>query len=288
MANQYTNRHAARDNLSLNLRYINRSVVSHEMHYAISRFLENHLSEEEAVYHLDSLRPTKRVLIYRETAETQEQFLDEFWRSFLELVFDVPPEHDGQWKLLNLILQLNGLNESGRFFWAGFPRLREYTRSIWKMSIYHHSCGLQRWVNLNSFFSRMYGASIIDWYDLGIHSLRWAFEREAQPQPSVASKRVKAAAQWMINAAPRLFRLTQTLATSADEEVLHEGTGFIALTQPEYIGDVVFTETRWIFWNQSFLQHSSNQGDAAYAAYTHMNYADGFISIQWNWNPSQE
>ena len=117
-------------------------------------------------------------------------------------------------------------------------------------SEYNHTHGLQQWVGLNSFFSRMYGASIIDWYDLAIHSLRWAFERQNQPRPSTALQRVNAAAQWMINAAPRLFRLTQTLATPADAEVLHQGTGFIALAEPEYIGDVVFTETRWIFWNQ--------------------------------------
>lgn len=129
-----------------------------------------------------------------------------------------------------------------------------------------------RWVNLNTFAARVYNQNIVELYDLGVYSVRGAFERDNYPSPEADKCYVDAAAQWMIYSAPKLFLLTQT---SNRGRATFPSRGYVVLEGPAFHGTTVITLARWIYWKVCFNQKTADGWDQPFTAYTYMSIADG-------------
>ncbi|KAI1651646.1 uncharacterized protein F4817DRAFT_311901 [Daldinia loculata] len=221
---------------------------------------------------LDNLRPSRRHQHLGENLESDSTFLRGFWRTFLELVSQIPCDDPAQGYLVMLIKDLRTLppsNTSGMSFWRHLPGLQIGIKDIWCEPTryeYDHQV-YEQWINLNAFASRLYFNDLAECYGLGIRAMRRAFEHD-QPQDNMFMNcRVKAAAQWMFYSADKLFSLMTTCRPTEKDQFDH--------LSPLFYGIVVFSLDRWAFWKKSFRNLSGATRDDAGTAVANMDRADG-------------
>ncbi|KAK6958490.1 hypothetical protein Daesc_001291 [Daldinia eschscholtzii] len=123
----------------------------------------------------------------------------------------------------------------------------------------------ERWVNLHSFASRLYGINLISCYKLAIKALRRALEDNESEDNMTKRCRIRAAAQWMIYSAGVLFTLMYSRPTENDRQELQSW---------RFTGRDVFSVNRWNYWKERFVYHSTAIGSEAIAAASSMNRID--------------
>ncbi|KAI0844410.1 hypothetical protein F5Y00DRAFT_266568 [Daldinia vernicosa] len=221
---------------------------------------------------LDNLRPPRRRRHLGESLESESTFLYGFWRTFLEFASQIPCDDPAQGYLAMLINELRTLhppNELGVNIWRDLPGLQRGINDAWREPTryeYDHQL-YKQWVNLNAFTSRIYYNDLLECYGLGIRAMRRAFEDDQSHGGAFMTCRVKAAAQWMIYSADKLFSLMTTRPPSEEEQIDH--------MSPLFYGINVFSPARWAFWKRRFRNLSGATKKAADAAVENMNRADG-------------
>lgn len=94
---------------------------------------------------------------------------------------------------------------------------------------------LSRWLNLNYFAAFLFGHRVTNWANLGLWQLRTGLEESGD----FVETRVRVAAVWIREAAPRIYELCAAEA-GLDDEALAAG--------PEFDGKPGFSKYRWEFW----------------------------------------
>ncbi|KAI0110311.1 hypothetical protein F4814DRAFT_426552 [Daldinia grandis] len=220
-----------------------------------------------------------------EQNDTRRTLLRRFWRAVFEIACQVPWFDAGQQKLVTIIQHLQSFPpktpELGNLYWAGLQESAPVIQQLWHTPASGGGNALifRRWVNLNAFVARLFNENIVDWYHLGVYSVRRAFERRNYHSSRARRCHIIAAAQWMIYSAPNMFLLTQTAMTPRGQ-VAFENTGFLPLENPAFDGPTIMTVARWIQWKLWFRGSSLTGYDEPFTAYTYMNIADGGVGIE--------
>ncbi|KAI8957297.1 hypothetical protein F5Y11DRAFT_352705 [Daldinia sp. FL1419] len=154
------------------------------------------------VFSLNSLRPIVGRPESAERYNSDGAFLRDFWRAFLKLVIQVPATLRSQADIVYMLKQLEAYRHSEveHEFWNNLNQLQPCIDEIWREPTSGGTTEkYQRWVNLNSFASRLYGIELIHCGSLGIRALQHAFELTLSEDNKLNECRVEAAAQWLIH-----------------------------------------------------------------------------------------
>ncbi|KAI1480022.1 hypothetical protein F4774DRAFT_425151 [Daldinia eschscholtzii] len=220
---------------------------------------------------LDLLRPLSRNI-----EGVVSIFLRRFWRTFLNLASQVPHVHEAQQKLVLLLKDLNSYsrpNEPQVKFWNGLPGLQSAINDCWQEPTPYEEdyTPYERWVNLHSFASRLYGINLLSGYKLAIKALRRALEDNESQDNMTKRCRIKSAAQWMLYSAGVLFTLMYSRPTENDRQELQSW---------RFTGRDVFSVNRWNFWKERFTYYGTAIGGEAVAAANSMSRIDGSRPMQ--------
>ncbi|KAI0844409.1 hypothetical protein F5Y00DRAFT_266567 [Daldinia vernicosa] len=117
---------------------------------------------------------------------THPESLRNLWRAFIEIVCQVPAYDVNQKRLVQVLAHLSSFPPppESRSHWANLPGFEQLIRESWRRPEHDDDDkAYDRWINLNAFAARLYGGNIVEWYDLGISSVRDAFELDYHPEP---------------------------------------------------------------------------------------------------------
>lgn len=124
---------------------------------------------------------------------------------------------------------------------------------------------LQEWVNINSIFSRLYGANLMNWYHVGIWTLRDSFETNdvSLATDDVLGSRVGASAEWIKYSGTHLRRLCEKEDPSTAEHT--------SLASAQFSGKSGLSLQRWEFWKSAFkvVAHGEDRGEELRATAEH-------------------
>jgi hypothetical protein len=223
--------------------------ISDDMFAIFEKYLDSsHLvSAEDAARAVDELAP-------RGGKEQIEDFLWNTWNDVFQIAQQIPYSSDAQQRLLLVVKELAGLkNGEEEIDWHDLPRIGWVIRDWFnfpptKKHAESESADdiMSAWVNINTFWARLYGTGSHIAVNIAVWTLRQALEDRETEIPKLLDCYVLTATQYINHSGHRLHQLLDRgWRPKEDEMKMYKGG-------PLYDGEPGLDEKRWRFWASRF------------------------------------
>ncbi|KAI1776764.1 hypothetical protein F4818DRAFT_440162 [Hypoxylon cercidicola] len=238
----------------------------------LSRLLEkdDHELSEEARDLIIKLKSIMILTSLTNTEERAEHFIKEevdiidrlymdqgyyFECEFCGPIFEIASHITPRNSLHDVLVKILGLLAADKRKYLDV--LGELTKWTW-ISQFEDDDGLgftdSQWLNLNSFLAKLYSEQVINWQPFPIWELRDGLEYPMSDpsHKSVPGTRIRVAAEWIVQSAPRL--LSMSLLDFPSGHAGEEKRRHLYRGAPLYPDANGFSLERWCFWKRRFRE----------------------------------
>ncbi|KAF5313856.1 hypothetical protein D9619_013057 [Psilocybe cf. subviscida] len=207
---------------------------------------------------LNRLFPTNRLPgLGPQEPESPESFLWEFWGIFAKAAGQVPVDHAGQQRLVELLTALRDLPNPVPVpeLEASWGELKLWSDLPIMGPTFREALDVDTGINLQAFIARIGGAGLAGFWFLALYSLNKALEMQLEPRSTAYDKRgelldeaVPNAAVWIQFAGAKIYEM------SVAEEMRDTTAG----KGGSWKGQPGFSKKRWDSWKRKFEQLSGD------------------------------